>query len=352
MTAPTSAPGVAHLPPRPAEIARPYLIFVGEEVEPLGVKTGLGIVEWRPDWCVGQFRLEPGAWSLGLPDLTPAKAAAVGARTMVIGAATFGGRLSARWEAACAEALLAGLDVASGMHDRLNDRPELVRLAREHGRTLHDVRALPPGFVPPIATARRRTGKRLLTVGTDCAVGKKFTALALERDMRARGLAATFRATGQTGVLISGGGVAIDAVVADFLPGVVELLSPDAAPDHWDLIEGQGSLFHPAYAAVSLGLLHGSQPDAFVVCHEAGRVCVGGYPDFPLPGFAECIDLHLRCGRRLNPGIACVGISLNTSRLPASERAAAVREVAHETGLPCVDPLLDGTGAIIDRLRA
>lgn len=334
------------------EIAQPYLVFVGEIDERLGVKTGLGILEWRPDWCAGQYRFGLDATDLGLPDMTPAQAAFAGIRTMVIGGATFGGRLSPAWEAACLDALDAGLDVASGMHDRLNERPMLVARASALGRTLHDVRALPPGFVAPIATGRKRTGKRLLTVGTDCAVGKKYTALALERDLRARGLAATFRATGQTGVLISGGGVAIDAVVADFLSGVVETLSPDAAPDHWDLIEGQGSLFHPAYAAVSLGLLHGSQPDAFVLCHEAGRAQVGGYPDYALPAYEEAIDLHLRCGRRTNSAIRCVGVSLNTSRLPDAARADAIGAVADRLRLPCVDPALTDTGVIIDALGA
>ena len=337
---------------RTTVIAPPYLIFVGEITERLGVKTGLGILEWRPEWCSGQYRFGRDACDLGLPDLTPGEAAASGIKTMVIGGATFGGRLTPEWEEACADALRAGLDVASGMHDRLNDRPKLVRLARERGRALYDVRGLPPGFVAPVASGRRRTGKRLLTVGTDCAVGKKFTALALERDMRARGLPATFRATGQTGMLISGGGVAIDSVVADFLSGVVELLSPDAAPGHWDVIEGQGSLFHPAYAPVSLGLLHGSQPDAFVVCHEAGRETVGGYPDFALPSFEEVIDLHLQCGRRLNPAIACVGVSLNTSLVAPESREPALRAVEDRLGLPCVDPSLGGTGAIIDRLIA
>ena len=346
------APNSGSAPRRLLDIARPYLIFVGEITEPLGVKTGFGILEWRREWCAGQYRFGPDACDLGLPDFTPAEAAAQGIRTMVIGGATFGGSLPPEWEAACADALRAGLDVASGMHDRLADRPELVWLAHEHGRLLHDVRGLPPGFAAPIATGRRRAGKRLLTVGTDCAVGKKYTALSLERDMRVRGLPATFRATGQTGVLISGGGVAVDAVVADFLSGVVELLSPDAERNHWDLIEGQGSLFHPAYAAVSLGLLHGSQPDAVVVCHEAGRATVGGYPDFALPSLEECIDLHLRCGRRVNPAITCAGVSLNTSHLAEADRARAVREVEDRLGLPCVDPARSGTGAIIDRLIA
>lgn len=334
------------------EIPRPYLIFVGDNADRLDVKTGAGILEWRPDWCMGQYRFGTAACDLGLPDHTPASAASAGAATMVVGGASFGGKLPPSWEAAVADAIAAGLNVASGLHDKLNDRPHLVAAARERGVRLFDVRALPPGFVPPIASGRRRTGRRVLTVGTDCAVGKKFTALSLEREFRARGLPATFRATGQTGVLISGGGIAIDAIVSDFLAGTVEALSPDAAPDHWDCIEGQGSLFHPAYAAVSLGLLHGSQPDAFVVCHDAARTHVLGYEDYPLPGFEDCIALHIACGRRLNPAIRCAGISLNTAGMGAEERRLLLARTEARLGLPCVDPAVTGTDAIIDRLLA
>lgn len=330
-------------------IPRPYLIFVGDNAEPLDVKTGVGILEWRPDWCSGQYRFDGGC-DLGLVDMNPAQAKAAGIATMVIGGASFGGKLPPRWEAAVAEAIEAGLHVASGLHDKLNSRPALVAAAEAKGVRLFDVRALPKGFSPPIAKGTPRAGKRLLTVGTDCAVGKKFTALSLERAMRARGLKATFRATGQTGVLISGGGLAIDAIVADFLAGAVELLSPDNDADHWDVIEGQGSLFHPAYAAVSLGLLHGSQPDAFVVCHEAGRDGVLGYDSFSTPSLQACVELHVANGRRLNPAIRCVGISLNTQHLSPSARADALKAAADETGLPSIDPAVTGVEAVLDHL--
>lgn len=332
-------------------IPTPYLIFVGENRDRIDVKTGAGIQEWRPEWCIAQYRFEGGC-DLGLTDADPAAAAALGAKTMVIGGATFGGVLPLEWEQACEAAIDAGLNVASGLHDKLNARPHLVARAAAKGVSLFDVRSAPPGFVAPVATGKRRTGRRLLTVGTDCAVGKKFTALALERDLRARGADATFRATGQTGVLISGGGIAIDAVVSDFLAGVVELLSPDAAPNHWDLIEGQGSLFHPAYAAVSLGLLHGSQPDAFVVCHDAARHEVFGYEDYPLPSLEECIELTVANGKRLNSDIRCVGISLNTSGLPLEARDRVLTETSERLGLPCVDPMTTGTHAIVERLLA
>jgi uncharacterized NAD-dependent epimerase/dehydratase family protein len=332
-------------------IETPYLIFIGDIVERLGVKTGLGIMEWRGERCAGQYRLTPDAVDLGLPDMDPAAAAAAGVRTMVIGGASFGGALPPDWVGAVLAAIDAGLDVASGLHDRLGDHGEIAARAKERGVTLHDVRGLPIGTRPTVGSGRKRSGKRVLMVGTDCAVGKKFTALALERDARAAGLAATFRATGQTGVLISGGGVAIDAVVADFLSGVVETLSPDAAPDHWDVVEGQGSLLHPAYAAVSLGLLHGSQPDAIVLCHEAGRETLIGYPDYPIQPLDHCIDVHLVNGRLTNPDIRCVGISLNTSALSSEARVRAIGSIEQRLGLPCVDPAVTGTGPIIAALQ-
>lgn len=331
-------------------VPEPYLIFVGNLSDRNDLKTGLGILDWRRDWCAGQYRYTCDGVDLGLPDMDPAAARAAGVATMVIGGASFGGRLLDDWVPAIEAALRAGLNVASGLHDRLRERADLVALAAAHGVQLFDVRGLPPGLTLPIGTGRKRTGKRVLAVGTDCAVGKKYTALALERDLRARGIPATFRATGQTGVLISGGGLAIDAVVADFLSGAVELLSPDNTPNHWDCIEGQGSLFHPAYAAVSLGLLHGSQPDAFVVCHEAGRTTIEGYDDYRVPTLVECIELTIANGRLTNPNIRCAGVSINSSHLSNVDRGRTIAAIEAETGLPCSDPMIMGTDCLIDSL--
>lgn len=169
----------------------------------------------------------------------------------------------------------------------------------------------------PIATGRKRRGKRLLTVGTDCALDKKYTALALTRAFKACGLKADFRATGQTGILIAGAGMPIDAV-SDFVAGAAEVLSPDAADDHWDVVEGQGSLFHPSYAGVSLGLLHGTQPDVIVLCHEAGREHVFGLPEFALPSPQEAIHLNLQLARRTNSAVCCAGVSLRHTRADIS----------------------------------
>jgi uncharacterized NAD-dependent epimerase/dehydratase family protein len=191
-------------------------------------------------------------------------------------------------------------------------------------------------------SGRKRTGKRLLTVGTDCALGKKYTALSLARAFRQRGIAADFRATGQTGILIAGAGIPIDAVVSDFVAGAAELLSPDAPSDHWDIIEGQGSIFHPSYAGVSLGLLHGSQPDVLVLCHKVGRDRILGLEEFETPTLPEAIQLTLALGRRTNPRVRCAGISLNTEGLTEEQARSVLREHTAKFHLPVADPLRTG----------
>jgi uncharacterized NAD-dependent epimerase/dehydratase family protein len=188
----------------------------------------------------------------------------------------------------------------------------------------------------------------LLTVGTDCALGKKYTALTLAREFRKRGVPADFRATGQTGILIAGSGIPIDAVVSDFVAGAAELLSPDAEPDHWDIIEGQGSLFHPSYAGVSLGLLHGSQPDIIVLCHAIGRERIMGLEEFKTPPLAEAINVNLMLARRTNPGVRCAGIALNTASVAAAQARRALAQYSRELNLPVADPIRGG--AELDRL--
>lgn len=326
-----------------------YLIFTADAATALAAKTGFGLVHWRPELCVGQYRLPSSRVGLGIPDLTPAQAYAAGARTMVIGVAPFGGTISPDWVDAIVAAIDAGLNVASGMHTRLSAVPAIEQAARRAGRSLFDVRYADRSF--EVGTGRKRSGRRLLTVGTDCAVGKKYTALTIAREMQRRSLRATFRATGQTGILIAGQGVAIDAVVADFIAGAAEWLSPDNDPEHWDVIEGQGSLFHPAYSGVTLGLLHGSQPDAIVLCHDPARLHLDEYPGYPIPDLHDCIDLYLRLARRTNPAARCVGISLNTADLPASERAPCIEQFAARYGVPCFDPIATGAAALVDSLH-
>jgi len=259
---------------------------------------------------------------------------------MVIGVANSGGAIPPAWRPALEEAVRTGLDIVSGMHNRLRDIPGLAALAADHGVRLIEVRDPPSGL--PVGTGRKRSGKRLLTVGTDCALGKKYTALTIARELARRGVPADFRATGQTGIMIAGGGIPMDAVVADFAAGAAELLSPDAAPDHWDVIEGQGSLFHPAYAGVALSLLHGSQPDVIIVCHEPGRTATLGHPGYKLPEIDETIALNLQLGARTNSAIRCGGVSLNTGALSAEAAARLIAAESDRLGLAVADPVRGG----------
>ncbi len=331
------------------DIKAPYLIFLGDEPEETHAKTGLGIAHWRPELCLAQFRLPGSGVDLGIPEMTPAEAAAAGAKTMIWGVAGVGGRMPEHWIATLFEAVDAGLDICAGTHAPLARVEGLADAARRRGVSLIDVRTPPPGL--PVGTGAKRSGKRLLTMGTDCVVGKKYTALSIAKEMQDRGWHADFRATGQTGIMIAGSGIPIDAVVSDFVSGAAEVLSPDNDADHWDVIEGQGSLFHPGYAGVTLGLLHGSQPDAFVVCHAAGRKFVEAFPDCPLPDIPTLIEHTIACGRVTNAAIRCAGISINTFKLTVNQRDAYLRELAEQNELPCVDPVATGVGPIVDYLE-
>lgn len=332
-------------------IDTPYMLFLGDVADDLAAKTAFGIVDWRPDWCIGQVRLPGCQADTGLPDMTIADAASGGARTFVIGVVNPGGVLPDHWIASIVEAIDAGMAIASGLHIRLESIPAISKAAQAAGVALHNVRHADRDFAT--GSGVKRGGKRLLTVGTDCATGKKYTALAMETALRAAGADADFRATGQTGVLIASGGVAVDAVPADFISGAVEWLSPEAADDHWDVIEGQGSLFHPAFAGVSLGLLHGAQPDAFIVCHEPTRTTMRNVKH-PLPTIAEVIDLTIRLGSLTNPAIGCTGLSVNTAALGEAAAQDLLATLEGEHGVPAIDPVrfADGPGRIADHILA
>lgn len=331
-------------------IEPPYLIFLGDTAIPELAKTGAGLVHWRPERCLAQLRFPDCAADLGLAEMSVAEAADAGARTLVIGTAPPGGQLPEPWIDTLDEALAAGLDVASGLHQRLTDIPRLAKAADRHGRRLFDVRHTDRDF--PIASGKPRSGHRLITVGTDCAVGKKYTALAIEREMRARGMKADFRATGQTGILIAGEGVAIDAVVADFIAGATETLCPANDADHWDIIEGQGSLFHPAFAGVTLGLLHGAQADFFIVCHEAARQRLSaGYGDYRSGDLAACIEWTQAMGAIVRPRIACAGISVNTASLAEEDAKAYLAGLCEQHRVAAADPVRFGVSAIVDALE-
>lgn len=329
-------------------IPQPYLLYLGNETDELSVKTSRGLAQWRPELCVGQFRGPASRVTLGLPELGFAEGVQRGARTLILGIANAGGVMDAAIVADVVAALEAGLHVASGLHVRLREQPVIAETAARLGRKLFDVRDPPPNL--PIGKGVRREGRRLLTVGTDCSVGKMYATLAIEREMHRRGYQADFRATGQTGILIAGGGVPVDAVISDFLAGSVEWLAPARSDGGWDLIEGQGSLFHPSFAGVSLGLLHGAQPDALVLCHEPNRPHMRGLKGRPMPDLAECLEENLRVAKVTSPDVQAVGVALNTSRLPAEEARRTCEQVSHQLGLPCTDPIRDGVAPIVGRL--
>jgi len=329
-------------------IETPYLLYLGHSSDPADIKTSRGLAVFRPDICVGEYRHDDCPLTLDLPRMDFAAAHAAGARTLVLGIANAGGKLGEDLIVDALAAMDAGLDIASGLHHRLNAEPRLIEAAARRGRKLHDVRDPRPDI--PIGNGKPRAGKRLLTVGTDCSVGKMYTTLCLASALEKRGVAADFRATGQTGILIAGDGVPLDAVVADFISGAIEQISPARSDDGWDLIEGQGSLYHPSFAGVSMGLLHGAQPDALVLCHDPVRSHMRGLPHYAPPGLAECMEANLRAGRLTNPDVRVVGIALNTSALPEDEAIALCARTEAELGLPTSDPYRMGVETILDRL--
>ena len=327
-------------------IASPYLLYLGHSKDEMGIKTSRGLAVFRRDDCVGEFRYDDCPFTLDLPRMDFAEAAAAGARTLVLGIANPGGSMGDDLVGDAVAAIEAGLDVASGLHHRLRDEPAILAAARRHGRRLHDVRDPQPGI--PVGNGKRRAGRRLLTVGTDCSVGKMYATLCLERAMRDRGWKADFRATGQTGILIAGAGVPLDAVIADFISGAIEQLSPARGDDGWDLIEGQGSLFHPSFAGVSTGLLHGAQPDAIVLCHDPVRPHMRGLPHYPMPDLAATLEATLAVARLTNPEVRAVGIAINTSKLTRDEADRLCAETSYALGLPCTDPYAMGVEPILD----
>jgi len=353
----STSTAAAAIPPAPAgtfattvTVRKPYLLFLGEASHFSQAKTAFGLRDWAPEACVAQWRLPGCGVTLDLPEMNPQQAAAQGAGSLLIGIAPVGGRISPSWIPCLLAGIEAGLDIVSGMHGSLADIPALAAAAQAHGVRLVDVRRPPANL--PTGSGRKRSGRRLLTVGTDCALGKKYTALALTKALLASGVDADFRASGQTGILIAGSGIPMDAVVADFTAGAAECLSPDAAADHWDVVEGQGSLFHPAYAGVTLGLVHGSQPDAMVLCHDPHRTHIFAAPDFPTPPLKIAVEQYLTAARLTNPKARMLGISFNTSALNDIERAKLFADTEKELGLPCFDPLKTSMAAVVARILA
>ncbi|WP_457645952.1 N-acetyltransferase DgcN [Profundibacter sp.] len=331
-------------------IETPYLLFLGDAPDQLAAKVAQGIKDWRPQNALGQFRMEGCGADLGLTDMTLEEAKAAGVKTMVIGVANRGGHISDSWRDVMVRALELEMDIASGLHNLLRDEGQLVAAAQTYGATLHDVRVPSVGY--PIANGKKRSGKRVLAVGTDCSVGKMYTALAMDAEMNKRGMKSTFRATGQTGILITGHGVPLDAVIADFMAGSVEYLTPDNDDDHWDHIEGQGSLFHASYSGVTMALIHGGQPDALILAHEPTRTHMRGLPDYSLPTLEQLRDTALPLARVVNPKCQVVGVSANTQHFDEDQALSYLQEVEKRMGVPAVDPFRQGAGRLVDALEA
>lgn len=331
-------------------IKTPYLLFLGDAPDQLAAKVAQGIKDWRPENAVGQFRMDGCKADMGLADMTLEEAKAAGAKTLVIGVANRGGIISQEWKKVLVTALEEGFDLASGLHNLLREEADLVAVAEATGRVLHDVRI--PEVKYPIANGEPRKGKRLLAVGTDCSVGKMYTALCIDKEMQGRGMKSTFRATGQTGILITGGGVPLDAVIADFMAGSIEWLTPDNDEDHWDIIEGQGSLFHVSYSGVTMALIHGGQPDALVVCHEPTREHMRGLPGYSLPSLEAVRDMALQLARVANPACEVIGYAVNTQNMDDDAARAYLAEIEAKLGLSAADPYRYGAGKLVDALAA
>lgn len=330
-------------------IRTPYLLFLGDAPDQLAAKVAQGIKDWRPENVVGQFRMDGCNADVGVADMSLEEAWEKGARTLVIGVANRGGVISAAWVEVLRQALDLGYDLASGLHNLLRDEPILNAVAAREGRELHDVRV--PTVAYPIANGKKRSGMRCLAVGTDCSVGKMYTGLAMDAEMQRRGLKSTFRPTGQTGILITGHGIPLDAVVADFMAGAVEWLTPDNEADHWDHIEGQGSLFHVSFSGVTMALIHGGQPDALILVHEPTRQHMRGLPDYALPSLEALRDTALPLARIANPDCRMVGVSLNTKALGDEEAARLCEDIEDRLGLPTTDPFRHGAGRLVDALQ-
>ncbi|KZK77695.1 hypothetical protein PsAD46_04718 [Pseudovibrio sp. Ad46] len=330
-------------------ISKPYLLFLGDVKDELAAKTAHGVLDWRPEWCLGQITLPGCKAHTTLSEMSLADATEAGAKTMVISCVNAGGVLPDHWIATIVDALNHGLDIAAGLHIELASIPAIVEAAAKNKRKLHDLRFTDLTF--PTGKGEKRSGKRLLTVGTDCSVGKKYSALALQKGLADRNISSDFCATGQTGILIAERGVAIDSVVSDFISGAAEHISPATKDNHWDVIEGQGALHHPSFAGVSLGLLHGSQPDAFVVCHEPTRSTMRGV-SAPIPSIQDVIDLTIQLGRLTNPDIRCVGLAINTMMLSENHAKNLIEELGEAHKLPATDPVRFGTDPIIDHICA
>jgi uncharacterized NAD-dependent epimerase/dehydratase family protein len=330
-----------------------YLVLAeGRSADEHYGKTMFGVIRYGPHPVVAVVDSErAGASVEGVPVVASVEdGLAYHPDTALVGVAVAGGRVPPEWRAALRTALEAGLDVESGMHEFLGDDSELAALAREHGAEIRDYRRPPADLSVPTGENLTHDASVVLTVGSDCAIGKKTVALELDRAARARGLRSVFVPTGQTGIMIAGWGIAVDAVVSDFLAGAGErLVVEGAARGDLLFVEGQGSLVHPQFSGVTLGLYHGTAPHALVLCHAAGATEIDGCPGHKIPPLPELIALHERLALPARPARVAV-IALNTRRLGEERARAAIELAEEETGLPSDDPVRFGAGRTLDAI--
>jgi uncharacterized NAD-dependent epimerase/dehydratase family protein len=330
-----------------------YLVLAeGYSADPHYGKTARGVMRYGADPVVAVVDSErPGEDLDGVPVVATVEDALVHEpTTALVGVATAGGRLPEKWRVILESALAAGLDLESGMHQFLGDDPGLAALAEEHGAEIRDLRRAPTGLSVPTGENLTHDATVILTVGSDCAIGKMSVSLELDRGARERGLESVFVPTGQTGIAIAGWGIAVDAVVADFIAGAAERLVVEGA-GHGDLlwVEGQGSLIHPDYSGVTLGLFHGSVPHYLVLCHQVGDEHIQDLPAHPIPSLPELVELHERIALPARPA-KVIGLALNTRRLDDESARAAVGAAERETGLPADDPVRFGPGRLLDAI--
>ena len=333
-----------------------YLILAeGRSGDPHYGKTARGILRYAPDPTVALLdSTHAGETHEGVTVVaTVEEALPYGPTTAVVGVATQGGRFPPAWRELLKQCIASGLDIESGLHEFVSEDAELAGLAREQSVELRDLRKPPADLNVPTGENLELPAQIALTVGSDCAIGKKTVALELDLEARRRGLASVFVPTGQTGIAIAGWGIAVDAVVSDFLAGAAERLVVEGHRRGGELlfVEGQGSLSHPAYSGVTLGLIHGSAPHVFVLCHQAGSDEIEGYPGHPIPSLPELIELHERIALPLRPArVAC--LALNTAQLDEEAARAAIADAASATGLPADDPVRFGAGPLLEAVLA
>jgi D-glutamate N-acetyltransferase len=338
-------------------VLRPRRLLIlaeGRSGDPHYGKTARGVLRFRPHDVVAVLDSESSATEHeGFPLVrSVGEALRYDPTTALVGVATQGGRFPPAWRELLQDCIRAGLDVENGLHEFLSVDPELAALAHEHGVELRDLRMPPPGLNVPTGANLTHGATTILTVGSDCAIGKMTVSLELDREARRRGWRTEFVPTGQTGIAIAGWGISVDAVVADFIAGAAEQLVLEGVERGGEVlfVEGQGSLLHPGYSGVTLGLIHGAAPHAYVLCHKAGQRYVDENERFPMPPLRDLVELHERIGLVARPG-RVLAVALNTRDLDEASARQAIEETEAETGLPADDPVRFGAARLVDVLE-